>query len=160
MAEISGVFVGFGVLIGAVQRINEVTPERKALAQAVSVIGLVAMLGALVPPTLREFGASGHSLWFYSSIGYLIVISIALAAIMGQEDFREYGIINYKRWPFVATIFWIFLEVPLQGALFLNIFGFFPGKANALYVFAVFLNVAEAAMILTLLVLHKESTEF
>jgi hypothetical protein len=159
LAEISGVFVGFGVLIGAVQRMNEVTPERKALAQAVSVVGLVAMLGALVPPTLREFGVSGHSLWFYSSIGFLIVISIAIAAVFGQKDFREYGIINYKRWPFVAPFFWIFLEGLLQGALFLNVFGVFPDKANAFYVFAVFVNVAEAAMVLTLLVLHKESTE-
>jgi hypothetical protein len=159
LAEISGVFVGFGVLIGAVQRMNDVTPERKALAQVVSVIGLIALLAALVPPTLREFGVSGHSLWFYSSIGYFIVIFIGIAAVIVDEDFREYGIINYKRWRFVAPIFWICLEVPLQGALFLNIFGVLPDKANAFYIFAVFLNVAEAAMALTLLVLHKENTE-
>jgi hypothetical protein len=156
LAEISGVFVGFGVLIGALQRVDELTPERKALAQAVSVIGLVALLAALLPPVLREFGVSGLSLWFYSSIGYLTVISIALAAVFGQEDFREYSILNYKRWPFAAAIFWIFLEAPLQGALFLNVFGVFPDKANALYIFAVFFCVAEAALALTLLVLHTE----
>jgi len=61
LAEISGVFVGFGVLIGALQRVDELTPERKALAQAVSVIGLVALLAALLPPVLREFGVSGHT---------------------------------------------------------------------------------------------------
>jgi hypothetical protein len=51
LAEISGVFVGFGVLIGAVQRTNEVPPVRKALAQGISIVGLVAMLTALLPPT-------------------------------------------------------------------------------------------------------------
>lgn len=156
LAEISGVFVGFGVLIGALQREGELTPERKALAQSVSVLGLVALLAALLPPVLREFGVSSGSLWFYSSIGYLVVISLAFASVFGQEDFREYSILNFRRWPFVAAIFWVFLEAPLQGALFLNVFGFFPDKANALYIFAVFFCVAEAAMALTLLVLHTE----
>ena len=73
LAEIAGVFVGFGVLIGAVQRMNKVTPARKALAQAISMIGLAAMLTALLPPTLREFGLSGQALWFYASIGFFVI---------------------------------------------------------------------------------------
>jgi hypothetical protein len=64
VAEIAGVFVGFGVLIGAIQRSDEVAPERKALAQGIAIIGLTAMLTALLPPTLREFGLSGQALWF------------------------------------------------------------------------------------------------
>ena len=46
IAEISGVFVAFGVLIGAVQSRDTVAPEKRALAQAVSMIGIVSLLGA------------------------------------------------------------------------------------------------------------------
>ena len=38
IAEISGVFVGFGVLIGAVQSRDLFAPEKKALAQGVSLL--------------------------------------------------------------------------------------------------------------------------
>ena len=157
LAEIAGVFVGFGVLIGAVQRMNEVTPARKALAQGVSILGLAAMLTALLPPTLRGFGLSGQALWFYASIGFFGIISIGFAVAFGQQEFREFSVLNYKKWPLLASVFWIGLEAPTQLALVLIIFNVMPGTEHALYVFAVMLCVAEAAMCLTLLVFHQDA---
>jgi hypothetical protein len=157
VAEIAGVFVGFGVLIGAIQRSDEVAPERKALAQGIAIIGLTAMLTALLPPTLREFGLSGQALWFYASIGFFVIIYVAFAAALGQRDFREFNIVNFKKSPLWASIFWIGLEAPIQLALLMIIFDLLPGMEHALYVFAVILSVAEAAMCLTLLVFHREA---
>jgi hypothetical protein len=157
LAEIAGVFVGFGVLIGAIQRIDEVAPERKALAQGISIIGLTAMLTALLPPTLREFGLSGQDLWFYASIGFFAIISIAFAAALGQQEFRKFSLVNFKKSPLLASVFWIGLEAPIQLALLMVIFDAVPGIEHALYVFAVILSVAEAAMCLTLLVFHRET---
>ena len=157
LAEISGVFVGFGVLIGAVQSNGPISPEKKALAQGVSIIGIVTLLGALVPPTLHAFGLSGYALWLYSTIGFEVFIAVGFFAALSQKDFREFGLLNPKRWPVLSLIFWIPLELTLQGSLLFILFGVFPEKANALYLLANFVNLAEAAMALTLLVFHTES---
>jgi hypothetical protein len=157
MAEISGVFVGFGVLIGAVQSSGPIAPEKKALAQGVSAIGIVALLGALIPPTISAFGLSAYPLWFYSSIGFEVVIAIGFFAALSQQNFREFGILNRKRWPVLSMIFLIPLEMTLQLSLIFVLFGVFPEKANALYFYSIFINLAEAAMALTLLVFHTES---
>ena len=105
LAEISGVFVGFGVLIGVVQSSGPIAPEKKALAQGVSTIGIVTLLGALVPLTLHAFGLSGHTLWFYSTIGFEVIIAVGFSAALFQKDFREFGILNRKRWPVLSLIF-------------------------------------------------------
>jgi hypothetical protein len=156
IAEISGVFVAFGVLIGAVQNREAVAPEKKALAQAVSMIGIVSLLGALVPPILQTFGLSGRSLWFYSTIGFEAIILFGFSAALSQKDFREYGPVNRKRWPIFSLVYWFPLEISLQGALLLIIFGALPEKGNALYLFAQWVNLAEAGIALTLLVFHNE----
>ena len=157
IAEISGVFVGFGVLIGAVQSRDVVAPEKKALAQSVSMLGIVTLLAALVPANLHAFGLSGHALWFYSTIGFELLVLFGFLAALSRSDFREFGPLNRKRWPVFAVVFWVPLELSLQASFLLILFGFFPEKANALYLFALFVNLGEAASLLTLLVFHNES---
>jgi hypothetical protein len=73
---------------------------------------------------------SGHALWFYASIGFLVIISIAFAAAFGQQEFRENSILNYKKWPLLALVFWIGLEAPTQLALFLIIFNVTNGAST------------------------------
>lgn len=157
IAEISGVFVAFGALIGAVQSRDTLAPEKKALAQAVSMIGIVSLLGALIPPILNSFDLTGHSLWLYSTIGFEIIILFGFSSALSRKDFKEFGPINRKRWPVFSLVYWFPLEVSLQASLLLIIFGFFPEKGNALYLFAQWVNLAEAAIALTLLVFHNET---
>jgi hypothetical protein len=157
LAEIAGVFVGFGVLISAVQGINKVTQESKQLARGISLSGLAALLTALLPPTLREFGLSGQALWFYASIGFYVIGSAAFAVALRQQEIREFIILSFKKWPLIASVFWIGLEAPVHLALLLIIFNVIPGMEHALYVLAVILCVAEATMCLTLLVFHQET---
>ena len=157
IAEISGVFVGFGVLIGAVQSRDMIAPEKKALAQGVSLIGIVTLLGALVPPTLSAFGLVAHTLWFYSAIVFELFVLFGFAAALSRKDFKEFGPLNRKRWPIFGVVFWVPLELSLQASLLLVLFGVFPEKSNALYLFALFVNLGEAASALTLLVFHNES---
>ena len=157
IAEISGVFVGFGVLIGAVQSRDVIAPEKKALAQGVSLLGIVTLLGALVPATLHAFGLSGHTLWFYSAIGFEAFVCLAFAVALSREEFREFGPLNRKRYPIFAVVFWVPLELSLQISFLLILFGLFPEQSNALYLFTLFVNLGEAAGALTLLVFHNES---
>ena len=157
IAEISGVFVGFGVHIGAVQSRDLFAPEKKALAQGVSLLGIVTLMGALVPVILNAFGLSGHLLWFYSTLGYELLVFFGFAAALSREEFREFGPLNRKRYPIFAVVFWVPLEFSLQLSFLLILFGLFPEQSNALYLFTLFVNLGEGAGALTLLVFHNES---
>lgn len=58
LAEIAGVFVGFGALIVLSQQVEEGSPERHMVRQVV-VIGLLTLVGALLPVGIAQFGVEG-----------------------------------------------------------------------------------------------------
>ena len=158
LAEISGVFIAFGALIGAIQTNLDRSSGRLSHAAATCAIGVVTLLACLLPLLLDAFAVS--KLWFYSSIGFLVLIGVGFAAAFLQPDFRENNAVNFSRRPVIATIFWIVLEIPLQLALLFNIFGFLPEYAIAFYLTAVLFNFAESGLFLLLMVFgHSEEKE-
>ena len=87
----------------------------------------------------------------------MLIILFGFSSALSRKDFKEFGPLNRKRWPIFSLIYWFPLEISLQGSLLLILLGVFPEKGNALYLFAQWVNLAEAAIALTLLVFHNES---
>ena len=73
IAEIAGVFVGFGALISVTRR-NEIEVSQLGRLRAVVTMGLVVIVAALIPVGFSRYGVTGHALWFTCSLIFLILI--------------------------------------------------------------------------------------
>jgi len=151
LAEIAGVFVGFGALISVTRRVD-IDASQLAQIRAVVVIGLVVMVAALIPVGLGRYGLAGHTLWSWSSIAFLVLIWISIIAPMGNPEHRA-ALSALTRGSLLATIFfWVFLELPIQIPLVLTVLGSYPSLEPAFYTTALVVNLFEAAFVLTQLV--------
>ncbi len=77
IAEIAGVFVGFGALISL---LRDQQDEGRVAVHAVIANGLVALVAALIPVALSQYGLTDRSLWGWSSGAFLL---LCWAAIWG-----------------------------------------------------------------------------
>ncbi len=156
IAEIAGVFVGFGALISVTRR-SEVDPEHLGSVRAVVTAGLTVVVAALVPVALSAYGLSGRSLWSISSLVFLVlgwaVIGLALRA---PENRRLMASLARDR-PMSSLFFWLVLEVPIQVPLVLAVLGVFPGLEPAFYTTALAFNLFEAAFVLAQLVYSQRA---
>jgi len=154
IAEIAGVFVGFGALISFAR---DATPEARNQLLLVVMTGLVVLSAALLPVWLDRFGLADRVLWVSSSAGFLLAIWGTIFIVFRDRDFREWNKADMKAHPVRTVLFWTFLEVPIQASLVLEIFGVAPTLSSALYVTALVLNLFEAAAWLGRLVLARDS---
>lgn len=69
IAEISGVFVGFGALISLTRR-GEIAPTNAGPHPGGVTIGLVVIVAAFLPVVLGGYGVDGHALWFWCSLAF------------------------------------------------------------------------------------------
>ncbi|MEP1472464.1 MAG: hypothetical protein ABJK25_15955, partial [Halieaceae bacterium] len=72
LAEIAGVFIAFGVLIGALHKNVGTSSQRQASAAAACLIGTLTLLACLLPLLLQAFGVA--QIWLYSSMAFLLLI--------------------------------------------------------------------------------------
>ena len=63
LAEIAGIFVGFGALIG-VTRKEDFELHQLIRIRGVVQIGLVVIVVSLIPIGLSRYGVTDHLLWF------------------------------------------------------------------------------------------------
>jgi hypothetical protein len=152
IAEIAGVFVGFGALISFSR---DQTVEARGALRGVVTIGLVVLVAALLPVGLARYGVTERALWGWSSAGFLLLIWIALVGSFRDPEHRMQVRTDAKANPALATFFWGFLEVPIQVPLVLAVLGVAPTLASAFYVTALVLNLFEAAFVLARLVLAR-----
>jgi len=155
LAEISGVFVGFGALIGALQSKEERDIQKAGIIASVCVIGVVTLLGCLVPLLLSSFGV--NDTWFYSSLTFLIIIGTALGLAYSNPLYRASNPIGFSKHPLAFFVFWVLLELPIQAALLCNLFGILPQYASALYLTAVIFNFAESGLFLVMMVFDRDN---
>lgn len=153
IAEIAGVFVGFGALISFAR---DATAEARNQLLAVVMTGLVVLSAALLPVWLSRFGLTDRTLWVLSSVGFLLAIWVTLVIGFKDREFWEWNKADMKAHPVRAVLFWGFLEVPIQASLVLEILGVAPTFSSAFYVTALVLNLFEAATWLGRLVLARE----
>jgi hypothetical protein len=147
LAEIAGVFVGFGALI-SVTRHGELDIDELGRIQIVVTIGLVVIVAALIPVTLDRYAINGESLWRSSSLMFLLLSWAAIIAPLKMREIRGLVVSQVREHPVMAAIFWLGLEVPIQAPLILAVFGAYPGLGPAFYTTALAINLIQAAFVL------------
>ncbi len=152
IAEIAGVFVGFGALISAA---SEHSLATRAELRAVVLTGLVVLVAALLPIGLARYGLVDRALWGWSSAGFLLVIWVAIIAMVNHPEGRRWLRADVREHPLHNLLLWVALELPLQGALVLALFSVIPALDPAFYVTALVLNLVEAAYLLARVVLAR-----
>jgi len=84
IAEIAGVFVGFGALISAAQ---DQTMAARVQLRGVVMTGLAVLIAALLPIGLARFGLADRALWGCASAAFLLLIwMIIVAALRHPEE--------------------------------------------------------------------------
>jgi hypothetical protein len=157
IAEIAGVFVGFGALIGVTRR-SMIEVTQLGRIRAVVTTGLVVVVAALVPVTLSRYAVHGHNLWFICSLIFLVLLWVVIILSLRRVENRKIVIAQAQSNPWTTVFFWVALEIPVQAPLVLNILGLLPDFESALYTTSLVFNLFEAAFILTQLVYFRVSS--
>jgi hypothetical protein len=129
IGEIAGVFVGFGALISLLRDRQE---EGRVALHGVIANGLVALVAALIPVALNEYGLTGRSLWAWSSGAFLLLCWAALWGVLRNPEIREATTADAKAYPVPTIVLWG-LELPLQLPLVFILLGVVPSHSRAFY---------------------------
>jgi hypothetical protein len=144
LAEIAGVFLGFGALIGVRSASTSDAFELTSIREVV-VMGTQVIVVTLVPVTLSHYGITGHEVWLLSSLVFLAVYWGTFAVeIVRVPETRTLAAAT----PGARRAVSMLLFVPLNVALVLIALGLFPDQEPALYLTAVALLVVLAASFL------------
>ncbi len=152
IAEIAGVFVGFGALMSL---LRDQQDEGRISVLAVIANGLVALIAALVPVALGQYGLTGHALWGSSSIAFLLLCWGAILGGFHNPEIRNAAKVDAKANPALTITFWALLEAPLQVPLVLVLLGVLSTHASALYFTALVMCLVQAAFLLGMTVLSQ-----
>ena len=147
IAQIAGVFVGFGALISVAGK-NGLNTSQIGQIRAVVSIGLVVMVAALIPIGMGHYGITGHNLWLLCSLVFLMLSwAVSIYSLQRPEN-RNLALARARSNPITAVFFWILLEIPMQLPLLLTVLELYPNLEFAFYITALVLNVFQAAFVL------------
>lgn len=155
LAEIAGVFVGFGALISI--RSGSTTDEYEVtMIRLIVWTGIVVVVTALFPVILVGYGIDGHGLWLLSSLVFLVLwwVGGTVMERLNPERSRYLATLPRRtrvRIEIPALLLW----VPMNIALVLVLFGSFPDHEPVLYATAVALNLIMDALLLLYLVFRQ-----
>ncbi len=153
LAEIAGVFVGFGALISVTRR-GSAAPSDRIQIRGVVLTGLLVVASALMPVGLERYSLDPDTVWRVSSIAFLLLIwAVFLVPLRDPADRSEF-LSQFKTEP-MGLVFLLCLEIAVQGPLVLVILGSFPAASPALYTTALIINLLQAALLLSQLVLSR-----
>jgi len=148
LAEIAGVFVGFGALI-SVRSGGASDAHEVAYIRAVVWIGIWVVVAALAPVIVSRYDIAGHELWLVCSL-LALVLFLGLLVVWRTTEIRE--VVAVTRAVIVEVASNALLMVPMIGALILVVLGVFPDQEPALYLSAVGLGLFLDALTLLFLV--------
>jgi hypothetical protein len=153
LAEIAGVFVGFGALIALRSSAPRDMYDLLMIGMVVWVAIAVVVI-ALAPVVVSGFGVAGHTLWLVSSVIALLVFfagdEVVTRASRERRAFITEAPIR-RRWRGELAggiVSWI----PATVALGLVILGVLPEQEAALYFLAAVLVLVLAALLLLMAV--------
>lgn len=156
LAEIAGVFVGFGALIGISRGASGDAVQLVRIRGVVS-IGLLVVIAALIPVGLASYELAPATLWRTSSAVFLTLIWFAiLIPFRDRSHFNAFRA-QARANPVATAFFWIVLELSIQLPLLLAVFGMYPDKYVAFYTTALVINLFQAAFLLAELVFSKQT---
>jgi hypothetical protein len=153
LAEIAGIFVGFGALI-ALRSGATAEPAEVAFVGMVVWMGVQVVAGALAPVAISRFGVSGHALWLACSLMLLAIFWIGdeLVKRLSPERRAILAAMPRKartRQELIGVPFWL----PMNLALALVVLGVLPDHEEALYFAAlVLLLLFDAGLVLLMVV--------
>jgi len=147
LAEIAGVFVGFGALISVTRR-GEIETTQHGRLRGLVTIGLLAVIAALLPVVIGRYGVIDYGLWLISSLIFLSLNWAVILFALRRPDDRDVALRQSRTHPVQTAVFWILLEGAVQLPLILIVVGLFPDIEPALYMTAVVLQIFEAAFVL------------
>jgi len=158
LAEIAGVFVGFGALIsvrsGGASDAHEVTYIRGVVTSAIWVV-----IAALAPVIASRHDIAGHELWLVCSLLALVLYLGMWIVSERMTESRELGA-AYSRAQTVGVVAsYLSLTVLLIAALILIVLRLFPDQEPALYLTAVGLGLSLGALSLLLLVFSQRGPQ-
>ncbi len=150
MAEIAGVFVGFGALIavrsGATMDASEISALRWVLSAAIWVV-----IAALVPIFVSRYDVAGRDLWLACSLLAVVLMAIVIVVNAMPTEIRQDRTETFATRPPLEIVLWMgpTLWLPLAAlvlALAVVALGIAPGREEALYLTAVGLGLFMAAL--------------
>lgn len=160
LAEIAGVFVGFGALIavrsGATIAVTELDWLRYVL-----MMGIWVVITALAPTVIGSYGVSGHGLWLACSLLSLAVLAAMIVANGQTPEIRNVRPVWAAAAPSLrvrAAVFGSSVWLPLPSlilALLLVVLGVFPDQEPALYLTAVAIGLYAGAIALFIAVVWQ-----
>lgn len=150
LAEIAGVFVGFGALIGF-SRGGRVDPIESSRIRVVVAIGLAVVVAALLPVALARYEMGAGHLWPISSATFLVLIWVAILVPLQDPLHRGPFLAQVRASPVVSAL-WLGLGISIQVPLVLVLLGMYPALFAAHYTTALVINLFEAALLLVQLV--------
>ncbi len=153
LAEIAGVFIGFGALI-SVRSSGASDAQQVAYVRSIVSIATWVALAALAPVTLGLYGLAGHELWFPCSVLAFVLIIGVWAANYRTPEMQE--MMARPRAEYVREVATnlLLLSVMLI-ALVLVALGVLPDEEQALYLTAVQLGLLITAAGLLFLVFSR-----
>ncbi len=154
MAEIAGVFVGFGALI-AVRSGGPSDPHEVTYLRSVVTLGVWVVIVAIAPVIVSRYGVTDHELWLACSLLGLVLFLGLWVVNERTTESRELGA-AYSRAQLVGVMA---LNLPFTilviAALVLVALGLFPDQEAALYLTAVGLALSLGAFTLLLLAISR-----
>jgi hypothetical protein len=144
LAEIAGVFVGFGALIavrsGATMEVSEVNNIRWVVTIAIWVV-----IAALAPIFISSYGVAGHRLWLVCSLLALVLFAVMIVvyarAPENRAEIARSATMPRARIALQAGLIIWLPTVLLVLALALVMLGPLPSQEQALYLTAVGLGL-------------------
>jgi hypothetical protein len=158
LAEIAGIFVGFGALI-ALRSGATAEPAEVMFVGMVVWLGVQVVAGALAPVALSRFGVTGHALWLTCSVILLVLFWPGDAVVQRLSPERRAILAAMPRkvrarQELFGVPFWL----PMNVALALIVLGVLPDLEEALYFAAVVLMLLLDAGTVLILVITGAST--
>jgi len=153
LAEIAGIFVGFGALI-ALRSGSTADPAEVAFVGMVVWMGVQLVAGALAPVAIGRFGVTGHTLWLTCSVIVLAIFWIGDELVKRLSPERQAILAAMPRkararQELIGVPFWLLMNL----ALVLIVLGVLPAHEAALYFAAlVILLLFDAGLVLLVVI--------
>ncbi|MGN6741823.1 MAG: hypothetical protein ACTHJL_00805 [Amnibacterium sp.] len=153
-AEIAGVFVGFGALIG-LRSARPADVHDVVYLRAVLMLGVWVVLGALVPIVISRYGVHDRPLWLASALVALAVWGSLFVTYAREADVRSLD----RRPEPVDRYFGIVglpLHIVIAAGMLLAVLGLWPRLDAAFYITSLAAGLTFAGYTLLTLVLSQK----
>jgi len=154
IAEIAGVFVGFGALISLTRK-DAIDFSQLGRLRGVVSVALVVIVAALIPVGISRYGITGHNFWLICSGIFLFLVWAQILLSLRKSEYRELLKKQTLGSPIVSMFFWILLEAPIHVSLILAIIGNYPDLEPAFYTTALLFHLFEATFLLVQIVNYQ-----